>query len=662
MARARRLYLLGPARLEPPPGLGDAHESRKGRALLAYLVLHGGPVARDTLAALLWPDSPRPRGRRNLTRELRALEALLPGCFSADYHSVAWSPGPETWVDAAAFAALTAPGAGGPDPAALGEAARLYRGELMGGLALSGCPELEIWLVQERELWRRRQAAALDALVAHHAGRGENEPALAYARQRVALDPWDEEAQQSLMALLGSTGHQHDALLQYERYRRALADELAAAPSAATRALAEQIRAGALAARGRPLAAAVGETGPPQGYSAGAIPLPPDDELIGRGAELATLEGWLADEGCRLVFLTGVAGVGKTALAARLARSAGPRFAQVCWHSLRGAPPFAEALRSLLAAAGQTRPNEGAAAEELLEAVLERLARRPCLVMLDDVEALFAPGRPAGQYRPGYEGYARLFALLDNSAGRGAAVVVGRELPQEFHGLGRELRPARLLRLGGLAPQEGAAFLAGWGLAGPEAACLVARCGGHPLALLLAASAVRGLFAGDVAGFLRGETMIFDELSHLLDEEMARLTPLEKELLLWLAVAGARLPLPVVEAHLVSAAPRRAIIDALYSLQRRSLVEIGEGGICPPLVVAEYARERLIGELCDEVERGVRAHRSGYAQLIGRALAAGGGGHVERLLVPLRVRLGARMGEEGAGEALRLWLSSPSPA
>src|SRR4029078_13102327 len=134
-------------------------DSRKALGLLAYLARHDQPIDRAQLASLFWADKSEARGRRNLSRELCTLTALLPGCFEASYHSVQWAPGVTAWVHTAAFPALTnAPepslGPGGVgrngvpanitdlgnqwffrhlptdlDPSKLAEAVALYRGE-----------------------------------------------------------------------------------------------------------------------------------------------------------------------------------------------------------------------------------------------------------------------------------------------------------------------------------------------------------------------------------------------------------------------------------------------------------------------------------------------------------------------------------------------------
>src|SRR5207244_3014714 len=60
--------------------------------------------------------------------------------------------------------------------------------------------------------------------------------------------------------------------------------------------------------------------------------------FVGRGEELATLRDWVLEEHARLLAVLGMGGIGKTALASRLAQDAAPRFQRVYWRSLRDAP------------------------------------------------------------------------------------------------------------------------------------------------------------------------------------------------------------------------------------------------------------------------------------------------------------------------------------
>ena len=71
----------------------------------------------------------------------------------------------------------------------------------------------------------------------------------------------------------------------------------------------------------------------------------PDIEpFYGRADELAKLEKWIIDDRCRLVTILGMAAMGKTSLAVKLAQQIQTHFDYVIWRSLRHAPPIAEIL------------------------------------------------------------------------------------------------------------------------------------------------------------------------------------------------------------------------------------------------------------------------------------------------------------------------------
>src|SRR6185295_13580346 len=77
---------------------------RKGLALLIYLAETQGAVARDVMATLLWPESPRETARARLRRMLHRIElALGQHVFETDRTSVRWSPAIELKVDSHLF-------------------------------------------------------------------------------------------------------------------------------------------------------------------------------------------------------------------------------------------------------------------------------------------------------------------------------------------------------------------------------------------------------------------------------------------------------------------------------------------------------------------------------------------------------------------------------
>src|SRR5215470_3024852 len=121
----------------------------------------------------------------------------LLGGFQArlDGKSVALDPAAVA-VDVAAFER----GAAATGLAALEEAASLYQGEFLEGLALDEAP-FEEWLVAERLRLRELGMDVLARLLAGQRDAGAREAALQTALRLVALDPLQEAVHRTLMRL-----------------------------------------------------------------------------------------------------------------------------------------------------------------------------------------------------------------------------------------------------------------------------------------------------------------------------------------------------------------------------------------------------------------------------------------------------------------------------
>ncbi|MCB0181541.1 MAG: AAA family ATPase, partial [Anaerolineae bacterium] len=131
--------------------------------------------------------------------------------------------------------------------------------------------------------------------------------------------------------------------------------------------------------------------------------------FYGRETELETLDRWLVVDRCRLVAIVGMGGIGKTDLAAKVARQVSSHFDFVIWRSLINAPPLTSMLRSWFQVLSQQQLNGlPDHLTEQLELLFDTLRRQRCLLILDNVETIMQQGSRAGQYRPGYEVYGQL--------------------------------------------------------------------------------------------------------------------------------------------------------------------------------------------------------------------------------------------------------------
>ncbi len=323
------LYLLGPFQTmlagEPVKGF----DSDKVRALLAYLAVEADrPHRRETLAGLLWPEQPEQTARSNLRYALSNLRRVIgdrstePPFLLITRHTLQFNPVGDSWLDVTAF---TKKLTGLRDLSALEtvtqlkQAVTLYRGDFLEGFSLVDSAPFEEWALFTRETLARQAGDTLRRLAGIYEQHGEYESAQRYARQQLKLEPWHEESHRQLMRLLAFSGQRSAALAQYQTCRQILAEELGVEPMPETTALYERIHDGSLSE-------GAGEQGSRDDVFALAPPLPSSPApFVGREVELAKLDRFLetalAGQG-RVVFVTGEAGRGKTALLAEFTRLA----------------------------------------------------------------------------------------------------------------------------------------------------------------------------------------------------------------------------------------------------------------------------------------------------------------------------------------------------
>jgi DNA-binding SARP family transcriptional activator/tetratricopeptide (TPR) repeat protein len=307
--------------------------SRKSRALLAYLAATGKPHLRERLCELLWegPDDPRAALRWSLTklRPIVDLAAgrerveLRPGSAAIDIHRI------------------------GPGGDALEECAELFRGEFLEGLDLPSCFRYQQWCAGERERFRLAHMAILSELTKRL---GATEAALPYARRRVAVDPFNDDAHAALIKLLASLGQHHEAARQLEHCRLLFERELGARPSEAV-----------WSAATLPLVAPAPVRAPaPQG-------------LVGRTREIEIIKG-----ATKPVLILGEPGIGKSRLLDELRAGGG--------QAIYGRAFAAEMIRPYgvwIDALGMfpTETNRG----QLFEAVANQLSG-VSLIAIDDLQ------------------------------------------------------------------------------------------------------------------------------------------------------------------------------------------------------------------------------------------------------------------------------------
>lgn len=338
--------------------------------------------------------------------------------------------------------------------------------------------------------------------------------------------------------------------------------------------------------------------------------------FCGRGTELATLTRWIGQERCRLVGIFGMGGMGKTAIATRLAQQIQGQFDRVIWRSLRNAPPLQDLLTDLLQFCANHTPDLPTSLDRQLLCLLEGLRRHRCLLILDNAESLLDQGDRSGWYRPGYEGYGRLFSCLGESVHQSCLILTSREKPKELVVQEGDRLPIRSFRLRGLPLIAGQAIVNHKGnFSGSPAdwQALVEHYAGNPLVLKIVAAAIADFFDGNLCrflDFLHQGSSVFGDIRDLLESQINRLPSLEQQILYGLAVHREPTTLAELQTHWWTHVFPSQLLEALTGLERRSLIECTQGLLTLQPVVMEYITNRLNDDPGETWERWQR--RSPY--------------------------------------------------
>jgi DNA-binding SARP family transcriptional activator/Tfp pilus assembly protein PilF len=367
-------------------GLPVKLNRRRERHLLALLLLHvGSAVSTQRLIDLLWPDGPPDATSGALHTVVSRLRSALAGVDgvavvrSGDGYAAAVDPDA---VDAHRFRRLVERAMRAGDAATRADLTRralsLWRGEALAGLGSEATRHVACAGLNEL------RRTALDLRVGADLALGRHEELIAELTEIVAAEPLDERFVAHLVVALYRAGRRTEALTTCQRARARLADELGIDPGM----------------RLQRLEVAVLRADPALDHEA-VVPVPAQLPLagpgfVGRVPELARLDSILdaaAERPTTVVVsaVSGMAGVGKTALAVHWAHRVADRFPDgQLYVNLRGFDPGdrimdpSTAVRGFLDALGV--PAEQIPTDPDAQAGLyrSRLAGKRVLILLDN--------------------------------------------------------------------------------------------------------------------------------------------------------------------------------------------------------------------------------------------------------------------------------------
>jgi DNA-binding SARP family transcriptional activator len=230
-----RLLTFGGLALEPN-GSATPRLRPPRLALLAVLAAAGDRgVSRDRLVALFWPDADEEHGRHSLRQALYALKNEAGHDLVLAGASLQLNPGAMT-SDIDEFRAAL-------DKGDRRRAAALYRGPFLDGFYLSGSPEFERWVEQERTRIAESVTAVLLDMAGECARAGSHDEAVRCWHQLTALAPLSSRFALGHARALMACGDRAQALAIIRAHESLIRRELEVDADPELRQLEQQLRA-----------------------------------------------------------------------------------------------------------------------------------------------------------------------------------------------------------------------------------------------------------------------------------------------------------------------------------------------------------------------------------------------------------------------------------
>jgi hypothetical protein len=336
----------------------------------------------------------------------------------------------------------------------------------------------------------------------------------------------------------------------------------------------------------------------------------------GRTTVLATAKSWIMEDGCRLVGVLGMGGIGKTTFTIKLAEQIQPEFDLVIWRSLRHAPSLDDLLIDLLQFLQGREVIAVASTDKLIAQLIQQMRSHRCLIVLDQLEAIMRSGNTSGTYQGAYVDYGELLRQIGEVRHQSCAIVVSREKPLELTSPDLEAPKIKSLQLSGLAtttteilpPQLNQISSQNVNRSNiqnnnaPQK--LISYYGGNPFALKIVSRSILDLFDGDINEFLQQGPVVFSQVRHLLQQQCDRLSELEMQLMYWLALLRSPVTMITLQNHLMSNTSKAELLESLASLRWRSLIEKVASGFSPQPLVMVYVTEQIIANAAAAIISG----------------------------------------------------------
>ncbi|WP_341739513.1 NB-ARC domain-containing protein [Microcoleus sp. CAWBG640] len=339
-----------------------------------------------------------------------------------------------------------------------------------------------------------------------------------------------------------------------------------------------------------------------------------------RSAELATLKQWIVNDGCRLVALLGMGGIGKTALALTAVQQIQGEFDYCIWRSLKERPSMSNILFDLIQSLSpQPETHLPENTEKRISLLLKYLRSSRCLLVFDELDSILLQG---DRYQPGYENYADLFQRIVTSRHQSCLLLTSWHQPLELNSLVEQSSHIKLLQLNGLDEQSALKILYSAkrfssSTENKSFSEMSQLYGGNPLLLKIVTANFADLFSGNITQLIQQTTLVIQPiLRDFLQKTSADLSDTEIYLIGCLALRSKPFSTNDLKSNIAFAGEISDLQPVLESLIKQAflvkIIEAGEDSFTLNPEIKKHIIHQLIAKYLNQL--GHKKYLSGEFQ------------------------------------------------
>lgn len=336
--------------------------------------------------------------------------------------------------------------------------------------------------------------------------------------------------------------------------------------------------------------------------------LTPPEVFFGRIDEIEKLKNVLEKPTKNIIVIKGLGGNGKTTLASHFVSASKDCFEFCICRSVASSPDAKEFLSDLLDSLDRKFGSKGVhrfTLESTIQQIYQHLKSHRILMFIDNFEAVLDPENP-GSFLVRKEGYESLLEVFLKRISMSSILLTTREKPACLSTAGGSDGSTLFsMQLGGIGESAALDLIKHKSVDVDEKELqdLYNKVSGNPMGLILIASAIKTFFDNNVAAYFTSGSNLLNDMEKVLEEQINRLTDIEKKLIFYLAVCRSPIRLNELNGNSYGG-DLGDLKHAAHSLWRRSLTTFAGGSLSLQGMVCDYITTILVIEIVKECKSG----------------------------------------------------------